>query len=197
FVSIITSRNGRLHRQLSQAGGISQGYSQRCRRLLRPAQLRGHPSPVACNCHRGRHEAVRLRAHPVLESQRTGQRQNGVRGELLLGGEHILLRPNCANSSRQKSWRRPNHILLPVVPFILMAQAALFYVPHLIWLLLSTNVGIDMRQLALQARNIEADSSGADERQKKNRFRLRLAAQVHSVQEPLQTQRLLQTFRFV
>ncbi|PAA81447.1 hypothetical protein BOX15_Mlig014591g2 [Macrostomum lignano] len=56
------------------------------------------------------------------------------------------------------------------VPFILMAQAALFYVPHLIWLLLSTNVGIDMRQLALQARNIEADSSGPDERQKKIAF---------------------------
>lgn len=56
------------------------------------------------------------------------------------------------------------------VPFILMAQAVLFYVPHMIWLMLSSNVGIDVRQLALQARKIESESSDVDGRQKKITF---------------------------
>ncbi|PAA76795.1 hypothetical protein BOX15_Mlig012315g3 [Macrostomum lignano] len=56
------------------------------------------------------------------------------------------------------------------VPFILMAQAVLFYVPHLLWLMLSTNVGVDMRQLAEQARKLESDCLVGDERKTKVAF---------------------------
>lgn len=53
------------------------------------------------------------------------------------------------------------------VPFILMGQAILFYVPHLLWLMLSTNVGVDMRQLADQARKLEEDCLEGKDRKAK------------------------------